>query len=97
VCCLRPSALLRRVLRIVRKRNMGMFLVIAVCLWVGFATVFVLALMFAASRRMPSPDPQAARPAAAAMDTQDSPLTPTLAENEKEVDPVLPQISASAR
>jgi hypothetical protein len=68
---------------------MGMFVIIAVCLWVGIATVFVLALMFAASRRMPSPDPAPAQPAADTMDTQDSPLTPTSAEEEKEIAPVL--------
>ena len=68
---------------------MGMFLIIAVCLWVGLATILVLALMFTASRRVPSPDPVPARPAAVTMDTQDLPPTPTLTEDEKEIAPVL--------
>ena len=68
---------------------MGMFLIIAVCLWVGLATIFVLALMCAASRRVPSPDPAPARPAVATMGTQDSALTPVLTGDEKEIHPVL--------
>jgi hypothetical protein len=46
--------------------NVGTFLIIAGCTWLGLAMVFVLALVCAARRRMPSPSPNLAENAAPA-------------------------------
>jgi hypothetical protein len=46
--------------------NVGTFLIIAGCTWLGLAMVFVLALVGAASRRLPSPSSKLADKAAPA-------------------------------
>lgn len=67
---------------------MGMFLIIAGCIWVGLAAIFVLALMCAARRRVPSPNPELPQHASATVNAQDSPLTPPATE-ERGIDPVM--------
>lgn len=67
---------------------MGMFLIIAGCIWVGLATIFVLALMCAGSRRVPASNSELSQHASATVDAQDSPLTPPAPE-EREIDRVL--------